>query len=390
MTTPSPSIHESRADGDLLALGTGWVWPAALAAAVLAFIYLPAHTAGTSATTDLIVSIGGLYVLGASVGLTRIVRGAVLRLAGSRQPIVLLGRGPDPLPDARIRPRWRLAAIIAGGSASIAAASLAALLGGFAPPTTYAHALADLGLVVNLALAAGMLVPAPGFLGWALLLACVDAAGIPADQRVRRTAAFVQGVVVPMIVGAGVVAAFLGNPILTLASFLVAMMVGAEGQLAVGRDAIARFLSGRSVGDLARPVISHADSSEAVNAVTARLSGEHDVTLVESGGALVGALGPRQLARRNRTREGERVSELMVDLVDLPFLPAAKPAADILAVIGRHGFALVRIPGGLGSIEADDVLAQMIARVPGPAGPAPAAGVSAPVDDRQRRDDHGH
>ena len=186
------------------------------------------------------------------------------------------------------------------------------------------------------------------------------------------------------------VAAFFGNPILTLAGFLVAMMVGAEGRLAVGRDAIARFLSGRSVGDLARPVISHADSSEAVDAVAARLSDEPEVTLVESGGALVGALGPRQLARRNRSGEGQRVSGLMLDLVDLPLLQAAEPAADIVPVIGRYGFALVRLPGGLGSIEADDVLAKMIARIPGQAGPAREVGVSAPVHDSQRGDDHGH
>ena len=365
----TPSTGESRAEGHLFALGSGWVWPAALAATLLALIYLPAHTGRTGGSEGLIVSIGGLYVLGASVGLMRLVRGAVLRLAGSREPIVLLGRGPDPLLDLRIRPTWRLAAIAGATFASLAVAAVAVLLGGLAPRPTYAHALADFGLVVNLALAVGMLIPAPGFVGWALLLACVDAAGVPADQRVRRTVAFVQGVVVPTIVGAGVVAAFLGSPILTLASFLVAMMIGGEGHLALGRDAIARFLSERIVGDLVRPVLTHAEAIEAVDGLAARLAGERVVTLVEAGGALVGVLGPRQLAGRDRHRKGQRVSELMIAFVDVPFLQAAKPGPDILPVIGRYGFALVRVPGGLASVEVDDVLAQMIARAPGPTEP---------------------
>ena len=365
VTTPSLTTGGNRRGASLFALGSGWLWPAVLVALVVRLIYLPAHAEGANAADELAATIAGLYVVAMSVGLVRLVRGGVLRLAGSGEPIVVLGRGPEPMLDARILARWRLAAIGAGAIVAVAAVVAAALLGGTTAPTTYAHALASLALGVNLALAGGVLVPAPGFTGWALLLAVVDAAGAKPDQRIRRAAGLAQALGVPIFASLGVAAALLGDPMLVLLGLFGAFFIGTQSRLAIGQDAIARFLKERVVGDLARPIASHAEADETVDAVMARLPTRPGVTVVEMNRALIGAIGPRQLAARDRRHPGQWASELMIPLADLPLLPAAMPAADVLPAIGRHGFALVRGSGGLASIEADDLLAQILA---GPSG----------------------
>lgn len=371
MTTPSLTTGGSRPTAPLFTLGQGWVWPVALVVLFVSLVYLPAHAANASFVDDLIATIAALYVVAMNVGLVRLVRGGILRLAGSADPIVMLGRGPEPMLDVRIRARWRLAAIGAGSVVAIAAAVAAALLVQSAGPATNAHALASLALGANLALAASALVPALGFTGWALLLAVVDAVGGPPDQRVRRAARLAQALGFPVFISLGVAAAALGDPMLMLLGLLVAMFIGMQSRLAVGQDVIARFLEPRVVGDLARPIASHAEADEAIEAVAARLPDAPVVTAVEASGALVGAIGPRQIAERDRRRPGQRAAELMVALADLVLLPASTPAAGVLAAIGRHGFALVRAPGGLAYIEADDLLAEILANLAGPAGRGP-------------------
>lgn len=389
MTTPSLATGGNQPRASLITLGAGWIWPAVLLALFVSLLYLPAHATNTGATDGFIAMIGALYVVAMSVGLVRLVRGGVLRLAGSDDPIVLLGRGPEPVLDVRIRARWRLAAIGGGSVVAAATALAAALLGETTVAATYAHALASLALGVNLALAASALVPAPGFTGWALILAVVDAAGARPDQRVRRAAGLAQALGLPIFAILGVAAAVVGDPMLMLIAFMIAMVIGTQSRLAVGQDAIARFLEERVVGDLARPIASHAEADESVDAVVARLPDAWAVTAVETSGALVGALGPRQFAARDRRYAGQRASELMVDLADLTLLPASMSAADVLAALGRHGFALVRSPGGLAYIEADELLSQFLASLAPPA--ATAAGgcaESRALDQRQDGDDH--
>lgn len=364
MTTPPLTTGGNRPDASLFALGAGWVWPAVLVALFVSLIYLPAHAEGANATDELVATIAGLYIVAMSAGLVRLVRGGVLRLAGSGEPIVVLGRGPEPMLDARIRARWRLAAIGAGAFVAVTAVVAAALLGGTTAPATYAHALTNLTLGVNLALAGGVMVPVPGFTGWALLLAIVDAAGAKPDQRVRRAAGLARALGIPIFASLGVAAVFLGDPMLMLLGFFIAFFIGAQSRLAIGQDAIARFLNERVVGDLARPIASHAEADESVDAVVARLPVGPVVTAVETSGALIGALGPRQLAARDLRHPGQRASELMVPLAEVPLLRASMPAADVLPAIGRHGFALVRGSGGPASIEADDLLAQILAGLP--------------------------
>lgn len=343
-----------------VSLGSGWVGPTAFVAIFVSLIYLPGHHATTAAGDGLIAAIGALYLIGLSVVLPRLVRGGILRRAGGQGPIVLLGSGADPLVTAAIRPRSRLGAIGAGMLVSTAIALGSTVVLGVAEPVGYVHALAGLALGTNLALVATAAMPIPGFTGWALLLALVDARGVPASRRIRRAARVAQLVAVPSFILLGVGAALLGHPMMVLIGFLLAMSTRTLTESAVGHDATARYLQGRDAGDVARPVTSHADADEPVEDVVGRLADAGDVTLVEMRGALVGAIGPRQRDARASVGGPQRCSELMVPLDSLPLLPATTPATALLAELGRHGLVLVRGSHALVYVEAGDLLLQIL------------------------------
>lgn len=360
MSTKSLGIDGDQPGGASLALGAGWLWPATFLAMFIGLIFLPTHHPDVQSGEGLVAFVGSLYIVGLSFVLPRLVRGGILRAVGNRDPIVLLGTGIDPLVTATIRPRWRVAAIAAGVLVSIVAVLGTAVLAGVADETTYAHALVSLALGANLAIAAGAAVPIPGFTGWALLLATVDAAGSGSDQRVRRAARIAQVVGFPAFLALGIGAAMLSDPMIAVLGFLLAMFVWTRSDVAVGHDAIARFLASHVVGDVARPVTSHADADELVDDLASRLTDAGSVTLVETRGALAGAIGPRQFAERDRIRAGQRCSEVMVPLSRLPMLPATTPAAGLLSHVGRHGFALVRTRDALAYIEASDLLERIL------------------------------
>ena len=391
MNSPSLASDGRRSATGLVAVGPGWVGPAAVVALMVSLVYLPSHHASPSAVDGLMAAVAALYVVGLSVSLVRLVRGALLRLAGSPDPIVVLGQGPETIADPRIPASWRLAAVLAGTLAAAIGAGVSGWLGIQANATTYAHALANLGLGANLALAAAILVPAPGFAGWALLLASVDLAGAPVDQRIRRTARLARMLGIPVLIGLLLAASSLRDPMLVFLGVMLTVFIATRTGLAVGHDAIERFLEGRVAGDLARPIISHADADEAVEAVLVRLPAAAVVTVIEVDGALVGAVGPAQLAGRDRERRGQRISELMVGIAQLPLLAASTSAGDPLPILARHGFVLVRAEGGLAYVEANDLLAQ----IQGAAGPSVAAGSrrstgSGALGQRDRRDHDGH
>lgn len=301
--TPSPSTTGgNRPSASLFALGAGWVWPAVVVALFVSLVYLPAHVEGSNATDEAVATIAGLYIVAMSLGLARLVRGGVLRHVGSGEPIVVLGRGPEPMLDVRIPARWRLAAIGAGAFVAVAAVVAAAWLGRTSNPATYAHALANLALGVNLALAGGVLMPAPGFTGWALLLAIVDAMGTQPDQRVRRAAGLARALAVPIFASLGVAAVLLGDPMLMLLGIFIVFFIGAHSRLAIGQDAIARFLEERFVGDLARPIASHAQADETVDAVLARQPTPPVVTVVESSARRSPRPAPARRTRPSSSR----------------------------------------------------------------------------------------
>jgi len=363
-----------RGTGGTFALGTGWIWPAAVVSLFIAVIYLPSHHSSGGGGEGLVAAIAAVYVVGLSVVLPRLVRGGILRLAGARDPIVLLGRASEASTGSgAVRARWRIGAIAAAGGVSAIGVLGGVALSGIAEPSTYAHAIAALFLGTNAIVVAGMLVPIPGFTGWALLLAFIDAAGTPADLRVRRAARLVQAIGFPIFLLVGLAAAFIGDPMLMLVGFLLAMLSWTQIDLAVGRDAIDRFLAGRLAGDVARPIRVHAEADDLADDLDGKPVNPRAVIAVETSGALVGAIGPRQLAERDRARSGDRCSDVMVPIGSVPLLPADTPATSILSVLGRRGFVLVRMPGGLAYVEAADLLDRILGGDPGrePGGVSP-------------------
>lgn len=345
--------------GATIALGAGWLWRAAFVAVFAWLIYLPAHHESRIPRDTLVGAVGALYVIGLSVVVPRLVRGGILRLGGSRYPIVLLGRGMDPLVTMAMPPRWRLAAIGAGALVSTASALGAAALAGMADPATDVHALVVLALGVNVAITAAIVVPIPGFIGWALLLAIVDATRSPADQRIRRTARVAQAIGFPAFLLLGVGAALVADPTMTLTGFLLAMFTWTGAERACAHDALARYLAGHGVGDIARPLMSRAAPDEPIDDVAARLRTDSAVVAVEAGGGVFGAIGPRQFAFRSIRKRDERCSDAMVSLGSLRLLGPQLPAADVLPELARHGFALVITPDGLGYVEPADLRRQV-------------------------------
>jgi hypothetical protein len=78
--------------------------------------------------------------------------------------------------------------------------------------------------------------------------------------------------------------------------------------------------------------------------------------VVDAQGALVGALGPRQIAAALADASGNpRYGDVMVPLQSLSVFPARTPAIAVLSELAKHGFAVVRDDAGLGVVEADDV-----------------------------------
>ncbi len=336
-------------------LGSGWLWPAAFVAMFAALFYVPGHNPTSSGLDDLAATVAVLYVVGLVVVGVRLVRGFILRAGGSREPIVLLGSGPDPLVSGAIGPRWRLAAVAAGVVAPVVAAVAAGRLATITDPTTSAHLIASLALGVSAVVAAGVLIPAPGFPGWALLLGIVDAVGARPDQRVRRAARIARAVGVPILFAAGLAAALLGDPMLMFLGFALGFLAWTGSQAAAAQDATARFLAAHAAGEVARPLADHAGGDEPIADLLARLRTDFAVVAVEAGGGVLGAIGPRQLAARDASARDQRCGDTMVPLTSLRLLGPTSPAVDLLPEIARHGFALVRDPDGLGYVEASDL-----------------------------------
>lgn len=336
-------------------LGSGWQWPAAFVAIFVGLFYMPAHQPSAGVTDGLIAVVAALYVVGMSVIGARLSRGVILRAGGSREPVVLLGGGPDALTSDSLRPRWRLAAIAAGTILPLAAAVTAGRVAAGADTATYAHAIASLALGVNFALAAGVLVPAPGFTGWAVLLGLVDATGARPDRRIQRAARVAEMFGVPFLLTGGAAAALLGDPMLMILGFLLGYFTWTQSRLAVAQDAIVRFLGVHVAGEVARPMTSHAEPDEAVDDLLARLRTDRTVSLVEANGGILGAIGPRQLVARGVVKRDDRCADLMVPLGSIRLLGPSSATVELFPEIARHGFALVTGPDGLGYVEAADL-----------------------------------
>lgn len=71
------------------------------------------------------------------------------------------------------------------------------------------------------------------------------------------------------------------------------------------------------------------------------------VSLVESEGQIIGAIGPRQRAARSALRSDRPSDAIMVPIASLAVLEPRSPAVELLPELARHGFALVSGPTGL-------------------------------------------
>lgn len=78
------------------------------------------------------------------------------------------------------------------------------------------------------------------------------------------------------------------------------------------------------------------------------------------GDGFLGAIGPRQLAPVSPTDSRTRCLEVMIPVEQLELLRPEAPAADAMAQLDRHGFALVRGTGQLRYVEVNDLLQRML------------------------------
>lgn len=358
MDRGTASQREEHPSG-LVTVGSGWLWPAVVAALLVAFVYVPAHHRSSGGADGLVAAVAILYALGLSLTAPRLIRGIVLRAGGARDSIVLLGRGPDTLTAESVRAGWRLAAVAVSVAFSLVAAAVAARLSVTADPTTYGHAVVDLAAVVNLVLAGAVLVPAPGLMGWALLVGLVDALGVPAERRVRRAARLARLVGIPVLLSIAGLAAVLVDPMFLLIGVVLGLLTWTQGEAVVRADATVRFLAGHRAGDLVRPATSHVDPERPLDDLLAHRAAHHVVTIVDGGGGVQGAIGPRQIAAHPAARVGERCRDVMVPVAALRPVAGASPATDVLACLATHGFALVTGPDGLGYVEASDLAVQV-------------------------------
>jgi hypothetical protein len=342
----------------MLTLGSGWIWPAILAILFIVLVYVPSHPS-RGGMDEAAASLALIYTLGLSLMTPRLLRGVILRHGGGRGPIVLLGRGPAMLTDELIRARWRFAAVAMSTAVSVAAAFVAGRLAVAADPASYQHGVVSLAFGANLVIAAGILVPAPGFAGWALFLGLVDGTGVRLDRRVRRAARIAQVVGVPIMLAVGVAAALVGDSMFLVIAFALALITWTQSTAVVGRDVTARFLAAHRAGEIVRPIMRHVDPEEALEGLIAYPGPGHVVTMVEVDGCVLGAIGPRQMAGRGSVSRRERCREVMIPLAALRPTAAASPAADLLPKLGEYGFALVAGPDGLGYIEVSDLATQI-------------------------------
>ncbi len=349
------SSSERGPQGATLAVGRGWAAPAMAVLAFVGLLYLPAHPA-QSAAQEILATVGAMYVIGLSVVVPRLIRGVVLRRAGSREPIVVLGRDDGALTASWLAPRSRLLAVALGAGSSILGVLVAVLIGSAAAPEGYPHAIATLAAAANFTVALGALGPIPGSGGWAVLLAIADARGASAVDRVRWVARVARSVAVAVLVIAGAFAIVIGDPMLEVLGAILGLFIWISAGAAVHADQAERFLARHTAADLARPLIASLRGVDPVPAAAPGVRGAVSI-VVDEGGAVAGVLGPRQIGA---ARAGNlRCAEAMVPMRSVSVVAGQAASSAALGELARHGFAVVRDAEGLGVIEADDVRRQI-------------------------------
>ena len=350
----TPARQNSPSPG-ALALGRGWLFPAAVVTALLALSYLPGH--GVRDGLDLLAStVAALGLLALSVAVPRAVRGLILR---DRGPLVLFGAARTRL-DRVDRPAGRrLLAIAASIGVSALAVWASAVLAASLPVERSAHAVSLIVLSVNGWLLLSNLVTAPPLGGWSLLLALLDAVGAPPHRRLAHARRLGRIGVMAMAILLATWALAIGHVMLLLSATVLAWYGWIATAVAEVDDAVSRFLDGRRVGDLLRPVATQFDADEPVSEVTAKRH-PNEVALVFRAAGLAGAIGPRQIAGLLRGAEALPCEQVMVPIGELSIVPATEPATTLLPQLGRHGFVVAWAGGGFGYVEEHDLLQRII------------------------------
>lgn len=336
-------------------VGRGWLWPAALATALLAFAYLPGH--GVRDGLDLLASTASaLGLLTLSAALPRAIRRLILRDGG---PLALIGAATTSLDRREVAPARRLLAITASAAVSGLAVWAAAILAASLPVERSAHAVSLIVLGVNAWLVVSNLITAPPLGGWSLLLALLDAIGTPAERRLARARRLgrIGGVAAALLLAS--LAMAIGHMTLLLVATLLAWYGWIATEVVEVDDLVTGFLDRRRVGELLRPISAQFEADEPVRELIA-VRRPTEVALVFSRAGLVEAIGPRQVAALAGEAANLPCERVMVPLRALSIVPATAPATELLPLLGRHGFALGWVAGSLGYVEEHDLLDHML------------------------------
>lgn len=348
MQRAAPTIRPPRT----LTLGRGWLFPAGVLALILATSYLPAHgAAGLVAISA--GTIAALGLIAASLAAPRLIRGVVTAQRGT---LPLIGSEPawDAEPPASAR--RRIVAVALGAAASVAGAAAFATLTFASDPATLRHAVMTIGLYANVAVLLSNVIPLPPWAGWMLLLALIDRGGVPIEDRVDRAVPIARGVVAAEAAAIGAVAIGRADWMLLVPAALLFWQGWMLTTVAHADDVIQRFLTARSLGDVATEVSTTAGPNESTLLAAGRRPSERALIAVMDGNGFLGAIGPRQVAALPPSATATPCRAVMVPVERLELLRSEAPATRALAQLNRDGFALVTGLPGLRYVEVGDLL----------------------------------
>lgn len=328
-------------------------------AGAMALVYVVSHGPPLAGGHGIGTGLAAIYLGVLSIAAPVVVARLILRLGNAGRSIAGGMRTVHDSAPSSLGTRWQLMAIIAGAAISLTGLAISARLAGSVEAGTHPHALALFTGMASTSLLVAGLTPAPGLVGWAVLLGLVDATRVTRELRVQRAARLARVVGVPLLGAGGAAAALLGSPLLGLGGALLGAAtwirtgravnkdVRVRQRMAAGHEALVLFVGTHTAGDVAVRVdrrIGRDDTGREYPDVPADLD---TVSIVEEGGRVVGAIGPRERAAH---RAGVGAPWTMVPIASIVILEPRCPAVELLPELGRHGFALVSGPVDLGYV----------------------------------------
>lgn len=335
-------------------LGRGWVLPAVVLGAILAGAYLPAHGVRGLADT-MAATIAALGLIAVSLAASSSARAAVL---GHRAGGALLGAAPVQQAGREVSPQRRIAAVAVGATVTAAlVAVIAAVVTEAMLPA--GHAVLLVVWYANIALLLSNVVPMPPWPGWTLLIALLDGRGTSDESAVDRAVPIARGVIMAEAAAIAALAVGAGDGMLLLVAALLVWQGRTQITVAQADDLITRYLTTRRVGSVARELSAAVGPEEPARIAAARGAAKGAVVAVRDGSALLGAIGPRQVAMTPR-HQRVRCADVMVLVGEMELLRPEAPASSALAQLDRFGFGLVLDGGRLHYVEANDLLSRML------------------------------